>query len=72
MRGTVTRRRTREQGTSKDRWQPEENLCSSILGTAPVPSGVASGQIHQNVHHVGTLLPQSIRKFGTAISYTVR
>ena len=51
---SVTKSRTRERGTSKDRWQPEDVLGSSIFSTAPVPGGVASGQSRQNVHHVGT------------------
>ena len=37
--------RTREEGTPEDRWQQEEVLCSSISSTAPVPGGVASGQL---------------------------
>ena len=37
--------RTREEGTFEDRWQQEEVLGSSISSTAPVPGGVASGQL---------------------------
>ena len=59
--------RTREQGTSKDRWQPEDVLGSSIFNTAPVPDGVGSGQTRQKVHHA---VPHSLHPPGSSETTT--
>ena len=40
MCATVTMRRTREQGTPKDRWQPEEEHASSIFAPSQFPAAL--------------------------------
>ena len=59
VRATVTKSRTREKEDNSDSWQHEDVLDSSVSHTAPVPGGVASGQTHQNVHNLVSLLPSS-------------
>ena len=63
MRESVTKCRTREKGDNQDRWQHEDVLDSSTKNTVPETGGVASGQTHQNVRKLDSLLPSPIKRF---------
>ena len=65
---TVDRARNEESANNHSCCQlPSRSLDSSTCNTASEPSGVASGQTHQNVHNLVSLLPSSIRRFGTVV-----